>query len=549
MSVLLYVTTSGVAAFGPPALFARSTATKLATLRVRGGAQLSSPALAASASSTGANSTEATATGNDDGDDSKVFRQAAVVGAVSAGMGYVYGKILDCTVKSVWKRLPHVLSERGTHLGGYIAYTCAVGGLLMGLLSHKLKPTYIVADFVSTLSGSGENKSSALPGLIPSLPNLLLLSLVTSTFGFSVGPEAPMVCAGGLVGAAMARNWYKSSNDNVNRAAEIMTYAGAAGALTAFMGIPLAGPIFALELTRASAGMTPSTRDALGPSIAASAVGLVLIRGGLMPGANVGGHFTYWPVGGLSGRAAIVTAIVCGTGGALLGTIFHKVVHILKDVLWKQQAPAVADMEDGGEKKSSFASFILHRDVLVKTLIGIVVGLLSLSYPQTMFWGEGSLQCVVDGQKTPFAATKHGLSRALTASARVNPDLPFQSAWDAAQIGLVKLLSIALACAGKFPGGIIFPLFFAAAPLAHAALTLLSSSLPAAVAPVAVMSLMASTQASVTRTPLATVFMLALSSSSATELSKMLPAVILSSYIGVWFSRFLSTESYFNYSA
>ena len=43
---------------------------------------------------------------------------------------------------------------------------------------------------------------------------LLLLSLVTSTFGFSVGPEAPMVCAGGLIGASLSRRFYGSSLKN-----------------------------------------------------------------------------------------------------------------------------------------------------------------------------------------------------------------------------------------------------------------------------------------------------------------------------------------------
>ena len=165
-----------------------------------------------------------------------------------------------------------------------------------------------------------------------------------------------------------------------------------------------------------------------------------------------------------------------------------------------------------------------------------------------MFWGEGSLQCAIDGQKTPFTKTKHGLSRILTSGAIVDPSVPFQSAWAAAQVGCAKLLAIALACAGKFPGGIIFPLFFAAAPIAHSALMILGSYLPESVSPVAIMALMASTQASVTRTPLATVFMLALSSSAGTELSKMLPSVILSSYIGVWVSRYISKESYFSYS-
>jgi len=35
----------------------------------------------------------------------------------------------------------------------------------------------------------------------------------------------------------------------------------------------------------------------------------------------------------------------------------------------------------------------------------------------------------------------------------VNPALPLEGTGDAAQVGIAKLLAIALACAGKFPGG------------------------------------------------------------------------------------------------
>ena len=234
----------------------------------------------------------------------------------------------------------------------------------------------------------------------------------------------------------------------------------------------------------------------------------------------------------------MATSLLCGVGGAVLGTCFHKFVHILKDIFWKL----------GPSNNEANHSSFVNRDLMIKTTIGVLVGLLSMMYPQTMFWGEGSLQCLVDGHKTPFAATKHGLSNALTGSALVDPTVAFQSASAAAQVGLAKLLSISLACAGKFPGGIIFPLFFAAAPIAHSALMVLSSHVSAHVASTAIMCLMASTQASVTRTPLATIFMLALSAAPTTPLSSMLPSVILSSYIGVWFSRYLSEDSYFHYS-
>lgn len=548
-----------VAAFGtsPSAL---ATSSSISTTRTSTTPRTKSKYVSVACSiSGGGNSADAGSSSplsySNNGRNSQIFRHAVVVGMVTAAMGFVYGRVLDYSVRTTWKKLPSILAASSSptstflaNVGGssrYIFCTMSLGGLLMGLLSSKLKPSYIVAEFVSTLSA--KRGGADLPLLLPALPNLLILSLVTSTFGFSVGPEAPMVCAGGLIGAAMSRRWENSSDDggfdDATCKKEILTYAGAAGALTAFMGIPLAGPIFALELTRASSGMTSAAKDTLGPAVAASAGALLLLRGFLQGSSLIGGHFSYGAIEALSGRAAMATSLLCGAGGALLGTGFHKFVHILKDILWKQ----------GPNKNETKRSTFVTREVMVKTIIGIFVGLLSMMYPQTMFWGEGSLQCVVDGHKTPFAATKHGLSNALTGSALVDSTLPFQSSAAAAQVGLAKLVSISLACAGKFPGGIIFPLFFAAAPIAHSVMMTLSSHLPthvvSSVSPTAVMCLMAATQASVTRTPLATVFMLALSAAPTTALSVMLPPVILSSYIGVWFSRFLSKDSYFDYSS
>lgn len=459
-----------------------------------------------------------------------ILQASAKVGVLTAAMGFLYGKILQLTVSLIWMQLPSFLSRQGVVISPawFITSVCSFGGLAMGLLSSKYTGALTVADFVAAFS-SIPAASDRLPPSRNALLPLLVLSLVTSTFGFSVGPEAPMVCAGALLGASMARQWYGSETDNV----EILAYAGAAGALTAFMGIPIAGSIFALELTRSSAGLSTTIRDAISPAVAASAAALIVIRAILLPSKSVGGHFSYGDVGALSGRAMISVALISSVGGAFLGTIFHKTVSGLKGMLW----PAGFN-----EEKTALSNW--QREVFVKTILGFAVGLLSSSYPQTLFWGEGSLQCMVDGQRTAFSATKHGLSTFLTSSAKIDPSLPFVSAGAAVQVGIAKLVAIALACAGKFPGGIIFPLFFAAAPLAHAC----SSLMPSSILPVAVMSLMASTQASVTRTPLATALILTLSASASTELSTMLPAVLIASYGGVWVSQFFSTSSYFKYS-
>lgn len=459
----------------------------------------------------------------------RILPASIAVGAITAAMGFMYGKVLGLAVNTIWTTLPNLILEKtGTLNPAYfITGVCSMGGLLMGLLSLKFNAAFTVADFVSAFSSA---PTETLPSSGKNLLPLLLLSLVTSSFGFSVGPEAPMVCAGALIGASLSRKWYgREDTDKSRRQQEILAYAGAAGALTAFMGIPIAGSIFALELTRSNAGLSKAGGKALSPAVLSSIAALVLIRGILAPTASVGGHFTYGTIGTLSGRAMMVTSVACGVGGALIGTMFHKLVHLMKKVAWRTKNKSESPWK---------------RQLLVKSLIGLIVGIISTSYPQTLFWGEGSLQTVIDGQQTAFGTTKHGLSEVLTSAAIVNPSVPFANAAAAAQVGVAKLVAIALACAGKFPGGIIFPLFFAAAPIAHAFSSLLGPSL----VPVAVFSLMAATQASVTRTPLATALILSLTASATTELSAMLPACLVSSYLGVYISREISKKSYFSYN-
>lgn len=465
-----------------------------------------------------------------------ITKASIVVGVVTAAMGYLYGKVLSFCVRTVWHTLPMIFQDKNLNPTYFITGLCTFGGLLMGILSSALSSsTFTVADFVSLFSSSN---CKSLPSTRIYLLPLLLLSLVTSTFGFSVGPEAPMVCAGALIGASIARSIYGNDNDDSSiDNQEILAYAGASGALTAFMGIPVAGSIFALELTSSHAGMNKAGgKQALSSTIMSSIAALVVIQAIFDPSSAVGGHFDYGTVGVLTGRTMIATALVCGAGGGLLGTVFQALVGAIKKVSWKTNT---------GPKNSPKKQY-WQRQIIVKTIIGFLVGIISSNYPQTLFWGEGSLQTVINGQHTPFINTKHGLSQILTSAARVNPNLPFESAAAAAQVGVAKLVAIALACAGKFPGGIIFPLMFAAAPLAHSISSLLS--MHSGLVPLVVMCLMASTQAAVTRTPLATVLILSLTASAKTELSVMLPGMILSSYLGVYFSRLFSEKSYFAYN-
>lgn len=429
--------------------------------------------------------------------DDIILGKAILVGAVTAAMGFVYGKVLGASVRTIWGTLPaFVLRKVGNEKFNpayFITSVCTIGGVMMGILSAKFGTVFNQGDLVSSYSST---PSIRLPNLSGNLLPLLLMSLITSAAGFSVGPEAPLCTGGALVGAAMAR-YLEKGDETVSAQGEneeILAYAGAAGALTAFMGIPLAGSIFALEVTRSDAGL--ANAKALSPCILSSISAIILMRAVFLPSVPIGGHFTYATIGNLSGLSAITTAVASGMGGALIGTIFHKLVAAIKAIAWNSPFKSSKNTTESKWKKS----------VIVKGLIGLLVGIISTYYPQTLFWGEGSLQTVIDGHLTPFSQTKHGLPQSLTSLSKVNPSIPFQSATAATQVGVAKLVAIALACAGKFPGGIIFPLMFAAAPLAHA----VSSG---KIAPLAVMCLMASTQASATRTPLSTALILSLTAS------------------------------------
>ena len=246
---------------------------------------------------------------------------AVALGVMTAVMGTAYAKALKGAVTVTWRTLPGLLPISESLVAPAV---CTLGGALIGVLASNL-PSVTMSDFI----GSQTSTSTSLPGVWPFLPRVLLLSLCTSAFGFSVGPEAPMVLAGGLVGSAVSKRLY---GDDDHAMARMMAYVGAAGALTTFIGMPLAGAIFVLEITK--------------PSIAS----LLTAKALLTPAEPIGGHFVYAlpaaaAVGGggggaLTGRAMAAVSLSAGVGGALLGSAFRLLVQTYKRPMWPR---ALAD--------------------------------------------------------------------------------------------------------------------------------------------------------------------------------------------------------------
>lgn len=496
----------------------------------------------------------------ENGDDSELSETplslAMGVGVVTALIGYLYSKCMTTGFKLLWNTIPSKLFDSGNPTCGlcnllnqypaaYIPLVMTIGGGLVATLSTLVFPKRFSAhDYVHILSRSDDSESNIdqFPGARKHLLQVMVLSLLTSISGFSLGPEAPMVTAGGLVGVSLARKYLSSKSKSSKSIEETLAYAGAAGTITGFMNVPLAGPIFAMEMVSRDAGISSFAAKSWSAAMVASLAGMAFVRGGLVPSLGLGGHFNYGAkaaVGALAGREMVLAGLGCGVGGAVVGTCFHKTVSFLKKVVWPGKS---ASPSNGKEKSVAIAK---------KVLVALLIGVLSMHYPQTMFWGEGSLQCVVDGQCTPFSATPHGIPSIMTQLAKVNPNLPYASSMAALQVGVAKFMAIALASAGGFPGGVIFPLLNNGASLGNALVSALSPVMPVAssslVSPLMVMSFMAATLTSITRTPLATVLILAFSASGMTPLSVLLPGVLMASYISVWVSDRLSSKSFFSY--
>jgi H+/Cl- antiporter ClcA len=132
-------------------------------------------------------------------------------------------------------------------------------------------------------------------------------------------------------------------------------------------------------------------------------------------------------------------------------------------------------------------------------------------------------------------------------AAVIDPSRPYGTAGAAVQVGLAKFLCIVLASAGKFSGGIVFPLFAASPAFVHAFSPMLNDVGFGRLVPMAVMCTMAATQSSATRTPLASALILTMTASATTELGVLLPPLLISSYLSLYVSDALSKTSYFHY--
>ena len=157
---------------------------------------------------------------------SKLFFLWTILGIVGGIIASIY-----------WITLEH-LTEYLSFIGGiYVIPLMTIGGLLAGLVIHKLgDPGEIdlIVDNIHFNEGKLEPKNN---------PSMILSSLLCISTGGSLGPEAPLVQVVGSTGTYIAKK-LKFKGEDIRS----LTIAGMASAFTALFGAPLGGSLFALEI-------------------------------------------------------------------------------------------------------------------------------------------------------------------------------------------------------------------------------------------------------------------------------------------------------------
>lgn len=238
-----------------------------------------------------------------------------------------------------------------------IALIPCVGGLLVGLVAlaiRRLRPHEIV-DAIEANALYGGKMS-----LIDSL-NLMLLTLMSSGFGASVGLEAAYTQLGAGAASRFGTILRVRRND-----LRTLVGCGAAAAIAAAFNAPLAGAFYAFELIIGS-----YSTQVLAPVIIAALTGTFAAR------LTVGSEplfFVSTPTTIHGWDYAIFAAM--GVGAAFLGIVTMLGVTWIEKLLRGGRVPAWARSACGG----------------------LVVGGIALVCPQVLGSGHGAIQEVIGGQ-------------------------------------------------------------------------------------------------------------------------------------------------------
>jgi H+/Cl- antiporter ClcA len=286
-----------------------------------------------------------------------------------------------------------------------LVYLLPIAGLVIGALYERIgKPVKGgYALILDTLHAGGPR----IP--LRMAPLVLVGTVLTHLFGGSAGREGTAV----QMGASLADTVAHALGLDAHARRQLVT-AGIAGGFGSVFGTPVAGLVFALEVTRVGR----VDYGALLPALAAAIVGDYTTRA-------LGVHHTEYPLVAPLGLAPIVVGkwIVFGVAAGLVALAFVEALRSLKRVLDARIASAPLRMFAGGVAVIALWQLVGNGDYLGLGVPSIVRAFSDVHQPWAAFAWKGAFTVVtlaagyLGGEVTPLffvgATLGNALGRAL----------------------------------------------------------------------------------------------------------------------------------------
>ena len=319
------------------------------------------------------------------------FGWGILLGLLSAIGAFIFVAIMDFGIDLLWPESPDPAFFSGSWR---IVIIMTVGGFLVGLL-YQYTNAKEVNPFVSMVKGDMDTRP---------VPAGVLVSLITLVSGFSLGPEIPA----GMIAAGLS-DWVSKWRNLKEEVRKSNIVSGVTAAYSGVFTSPLAILMIPLELPHMQ---SLAYYSVLIIAAAAAVIGFVVFF--------LGGGFEFSGMLRLLDLPEydleiwhIIVGIILGAIGALLTMIYG----LMRKGLNRLVVP-------------------LNRVPIVRsTLGGLLLGLLAMALPLTLFLGSGALVVVTDN------AAELGVTLLII-------------------YVFAKMLATAGAQSTGFIGGPIFPMFF-----------------------------------------------------------------------------------------
>ncbi|MBW4469975.1 MAG: chloride channel protein [Stenomitos rutilans HA7619-LM2] len=384
---------------------------------------------------------------------------AALIGIAGGLVATAYYYVLEACLHLVWHAVPEAIDPyfpTNFPVWNYVWIATTIGGFCVGLTLRFMGLPGEVAMVVDKVHDPGRIEVKQTPAMI-------VASLFSITAGGSAGPEAPLVQILGSFGGWLGGKLRLTLSNT-----RVLTFCGMSAALGAFFGAPLGGALFALEL--------PHRRgleyyEALIPAVLSAILSFFVFR--FNTGLTIGGMYHFEAIPELT-LMSLVHGLLLGAAGAAVAVTFVVIFRLIGSLLKRLE----------------------HHTILLATLGGLVIGLLALAVPQTLFFGEKEIQTIVETGATL------GLTMLLI-------------------VGFTKMLAIGFTLHSGFRGGFIFPLFYLGAAFGCAIVQVFPGMHPT----IAMVCMMAAVNVAITKTPISSTVILSVLSDTA-----MVPVILIASF-------------------